>query len=89
MEAENSEKYRLYGELLTAGMHDIKPGAEKATVLNYYTGEMITIPLDKRFHPSKNAQNYFKNTAKQKLLLLKRKISWHALTVIYHIWNLY
>lgn len=73
MEAENSEKYRLYGELLTAGMHDIKPGAEKATVLNYYTGEMITIPLDKRFHPSKNAQNYFKKYSKAKTAVVEKK----------------
>lgn len=73
LEAENSDKYRLYGELITAGMHEIKPGAEKATLLNYYTGEMIDVPLDKRFHASKNAQNYFKKYSKSKTAIIEKK----------------
>ena len=71
--AENSENYRLYGELLTASLHNIKPGAEYADVFNYYTGENIRIPLDKRYHPSKNAQNYFKKYSKAKTAVVEKK----------------
>lgn len=71
--AQNSEKYRLYGELLTANIHLVKPGAESVKLLNYYTGENINIPLDKRYHPSKNAQNYFKKYSKAKTAVIEKK----------------
>ena len=48
LNAENSDKYRLYGELLTANIHLIKPGDRKVTVTNYYDGEPVTIPLDEK-----------------------------------------
>ena len=34
LKAENSEQYRLYGELLTANIHAVEPGAKKVTVTN-------------------------------------------------------
>lgn len=72
LKAEHSEKYRLYGELLTANIHSIKPGSSSVDVLNYYNGETITIPLDKRYHPSKNAQNYFKKYSKSKTAIVEK-----------------
>ncbi len=74
MRAENSEDYRLYGELLTASLHSVKDGRSEAEVLNYYTGEMLTIPLDPRFSASKNAQRYFKKYAKAKTAVTEKKI---------------
>ena len=62
--AENSEKYRLYGELLTANLHLIKPGDRKVTVTNYYDGSEITIPLDEKISASANSQRYFKKYSK-------------------------
>ena len=49
LKAENSDIYRLYGELLTANMHQIRQGASQADVLDYYTNETLNIPLDPRF----------------------------------------
>ena len=59
LSAENSEKYRLYGELLTANLHLIKPGDRKVRVINYYDGSEIEIPLDEKISASANAQKYF------------------------------
>jgi predicted ribosome quality control (RQC) complex YloA/Tae2 family protein len=74
LRAENSDKYRLYGELLTANLHLVKTGDKKAVVTNYYDGSEITIPLDERFAPAKNAQIYFKKYAKAKTAVKEKKV---------------
>ena len=66
LQAENSEKYRLYGELLTANLHRVEPGAHEVTVISYYDNQPVTIPLDEKYAASKNAQNYFKKYSKAK-----------------------
>lgn len=73
MQAEDSEKYRLYGELLTASIHLVKPGSKSAEIPNYYDGSTITVPLDVRFSPSRNAQLYFKKYGKSKTALIEKK----------------
>ena len=72
--AENSEKYRLYGELLTANLHLCKPGDTKVTVVSYYDGQQMDIPLDPKYSPSKNAQNYYKKYGKSKTAIKEKKI---------------
>lgn len=74
LKAENSEDLRLYGELLTANIHLIKPGMKKVEVLNYYDGSMVTIPLDVKQSPSKNAQSYFKKYGKSKTAVKEKQI---------------
>ena len=62
----NAEKYRLYGELITSNLYRIPdyPQAE-VTLENYYNNNnLITIPLDEKFSPSKNAKNFFKKYRK-------------------------
>lgn len=62
----NAEKYRLYGELITSNLYRMPdyPQAE-VTLENYYdNNNLITIPLDKKFSPSKNAKNFFKKYRK-------------------------
>ncbi len=71
--AEDSDKYRLYGELLTANIHLIKPGSKSATVVNYYDGQPITIPLDEKLAPSKNAQRYFKKYSKARTAIHEKQ----------------
>ena len=72
--AENSEKYRLYGELLTANLHLCKSGDTKVTVISYYDGQSVDIPLDPKLPPSKNAQNYYKKYGKSKTAVKEKKI---------------
>lgn len=74
LKAEDSDKYRLYGELLTANLHLAAPGAETITVTSYYDGSEVTIPLDPKYSPSKNAQNYFKKYGKSKTAIKEKQI---------------
>ncbi|MBR5315156.1 MAG: NFACT family protein, partial [Firmicutes bacterium] len=74
LKAENSEDLRLYGELLTANMHLIKPGDKSVEVFNYYDNSMVKIALDERFSPAKNAQNYFKRYGKSKTAIKEKQL---------------
>ena len=74
LHAEDSETYRLFGELLTASLHQIKPGESQARVNNYYNETEIIIPLDKRLSPSKNAQLYFKKYGKSKTAVKEKTL---------------
>jgi predicted ribosome quality control (RQC) complex YloA/Tae2 family protein len=58
--AQENEKYRLWGELITAYSHEFKKGDTLARVENFYDGEMLNIELDPRYTPMQNAQKYFK-----------------------------
>ena len=72
--AENSENLRLYGELLTANLHQIHPGDKAVTLINYYDGNPVSIPLNEKYSPAKNAQQYFKRYGKSKTALKEKKI---------------
>lgn len=74
LKAENSEDLRLFGELLTANMHLIKPGDKSVDVLNYYDGSTVKIPLDERHTPAKNAQQYFKRYGKAKTAVKEKQV---------------
>jgi predicted ribosome quality control (RQC) complex YloA/Tae2 family protein len=78
LKAENSDDLRLFGELLTANMHSIKAGADKVTLTNYYDNSQITIPLDPRYSPAKNAQNYFKKYGKSKTAIKEKQVQIQA-----------
>lgn len=71
--AEKADDYQIYGELLTAHMHQIKYGDKHATVLNYYDPDQkeITIPLNPNKTPSQNTQAYFKTYNKLKTSKIK------------------
>lgn len=73
LKAENSDKYQLYGELLTANIHMVQPGAKKVTVINYYDGNPIDIPLDEKISASRNAQKYFKKYSKAKTAIHEKQ----------------
>lgn len=74
LKAENSEELRLFGELLTANIHLVKPGAKSVEVMNYYDGSMVKIPLDERFSASKNAQIYYKRYGKAKTAIKEKQV---------------
>lgn len=73
LNAENSDKYRLYGELLTANIHMVEPGARRVTVTNYYDGSDIEIPLDEKINAAANAQKYFKKYSKARTAIHEKK----------------
>ena len=64
----DSEKYRLYGELLTANFYKLKKGQSSVILENYYDENQreILISLDENLTPQENAQRYFKKYSKIK-----------------------
>ena len=65
-DTENREKFRIYGELINTYGYNVEEGARKLDALNYYTNEMVSIPLDPTKTPQENAQRYFAKYNKQK-----------------------
>ncbi|MBR2590256.1 MAG: NFACT family protein [Clostridia bacterium] len=64
-ESEDSEKYKVYGELINANLYTLESGVSRYHVLNYYTGEMEDIPADILLSPSENANKYYKEYRKK------------------------
>jgi predicted ribosome quality control (RQC) complex YloA/Tae2 family protein len=66
--AQKGEKYRLWGDLITANIYQITLGQKSATLVNYYNPdqENIEIPLKVNLSPSQNAQSYYKRYNKSK-----------------------
>lgn len=62
----NRDKYRIYGELINTYGYNLESGAKQLEALNYYTNEMVKIPLDPTKTPGENAQKYFDKYNKQK-----------------------
>ena len=58
-DTEKRDTYRIYGELLTTYGYSAKPGSKSLDVLNYYTNEELTIPLDPQISALENAKKYF------------------------------
>lgn len=67
-DCKKMDVYRLYGELITSNLYQIKEeNANKITLQNYYENNtLIDIPLDKTLSPSYNAKKYFKKYTKLK-----------------------
>ena len=65
----NMEKYKLYGELLTANLYKFHGNfaTSEISVENYYdNNNLVTIPLDTSISYSKNAERFFKKYNKLK-----------------------
>lgn len=72
-DTNDRDKYKVYGELIHTYGYNLEPDAKKLDALNYYTNEMVSIPLDSTKTPQENAQRYFDKYNKQKR-------TWEALT---------
>lgn len=58
----SAEKYKHWGELITANLYQIKQGQNEVQLLDYYAPDCptITVPLEMRLTPNENAQAYFR-----------------------------
>ena len=80
-EMDAAERYRIWGEMLTANLHLLRNGMQEARVTNYYAenNEELIIPLNPALSPQANAQRYFKKYRKlrdgKKYLLQRLKTS--------------
>ena len=81
------ERLRLYGELITSSIYNLKKGMSSARIPNYHSEdqEFAEIPLDPKKSPQENAQYYFKcygkartafNYAVSQIENLKIELSW-------------
>ena len=67
-ECTEMDKYRLYGELITANLYRLSNNHSSSIELeNYYdNNNLISIPLDSKYSPAMNAKKYFKKYTKLK-----------------------
>jgi len=65
-DTKKREKYRIYGELIHTYGYQVPEGSKSFEALNYYTDEMIRIPLDPDLTPQENAKKYFDRYGKLK-----------------------
>ena len=66
-ECDGMDKYRLYGELITANLYQLtNTHSNSIELYNYYDNSNIKIPLDVKYSPSMNAKRYFKKYSKLK-----------------------
>ncbi|MBS5934302.1 MAG: NFACT family protein [Clostridiales bacterium] len=65
-DTDKRDKYKVYGELITAYGYNVEEGSKQMTALNYYTNEEVTIPLDPTITPIENAKKYFDKYSKLK-----------------------
>jgi len=67
-QAEDRERYREQGDIITANFHTLSRGQESLTAQNFYDpdGDEITISLDPLKTPQQNAAAYYKRYNKAK-----------------------
>lgn len=65
---QDREKYKIYGDLLTANLYRLDSGLDSITLENYYSEDLaeVKIPLKPELSPVKNAQRYYKLYTKAK-----------------------
>lgn len=66
--AGKRDRYKMYGDLITANIYMIEQGMKEVKVINFYSpeAEEIVIPLKTDLTPSKNAQRYYTKYNKEK-----------------------
>src|SRR5690606_25084344 len=74
--SKDREKYKMYGDLISANIYKIKKGVKEVSLENFYSEDMevVTVPLNPKYSPAENAQRYYKKYSKLKnayALLLK------------------
>lgn len=65
-DTEKRDKFKVYGELITAFGYGLEPGAKVLNTINYYDNQEISIPLDPTMTPMENAKRYFEKYNKLK-----------------------
>lgn len=75
---EQKDKWKLYGELITANIYELQKGMTNFETVNFYEEDnpLIKIRLDSKLTPIENAQKYFNkyNKAKRTFAALQEQI---------------
>ena len=97
-DCENGEKYKTYGDLITANIYKLKRGDKQVEVVDYESWndenedfDTTVISLDERLSPAANAQRYYKlyNKSKTAKVELARQleIAKNELEYIYSVFD--
>ncbi len=77
-QAEKADRYKLFGDLITANIHLLKKGMTKVSLPNYYDPNMSEVEVQLKINetPSQNAQRFYKryNKAKRATNLLAEQL---------------
>ncbi|MDD3174531.1 MAG: NFACT RNA binding domain-containing protein [Herbinix sp.] len=65
-DTDKRDKFKIYGELITAYGYGLEPGTKVLNTINYYDDKEISIPLDPTLSPLENAKHYFEKYSKLK-----------------------
>jgi predicted ribosome quality control (RQC) complex YloA/Tae2 family protein len=65
-DTDKRDKFKVYGELITAYGYGLEPGTKNLNTINYYDNLEINIPLDPTIPPIENAKHYFEKYSKLK-----------------------
>ena len=67
-ETKSRDELKSRGDIITANLHLLTKGMNKATLIDYYDPEMkeVEVKLDIRLTPQQNAQKYYRDYAKAK-----------------------
>ncbi|MBK6264179.1 DUF814 domain-containing protein [Marivirga sp. S37H4] len=68
-EIKDKPGYNELADIIMANMHQIPHRAKEVELLNFYTNEMVTIPLKSNLSPQKNAENLYRKSKNQKIEL--------------------
>lgn len=68
LESKDRQKYKIYADLISANIYRIPERIDNIDLENFYETDMsvITVPLNNRFTPIENAQQYYKKYSKLK-----------------------
>ncbi len=66
-ELQRSMDYKQAGDILMANLHQIKQGVSKVDLFDFYHDRTITIKLNPKLSPQKNAGNYYRKAKNQRI----------------------
>lgn len=72
LRAEKADRYKRFGDILTASISKLDTGLDEVELTDFYTGEPVLIPLDPLLSPSANAQAYYKKYNKSKTAIVEK-----------------
>jgi predicted ribosome quality control (RQC) complex YloA/Tae2 family protein len=76
-EIEQDHHYQTWGDLLMAHLYEIKQGATRITLSDFYTGEPTEIKLKPELNAQKNAELFYRKSKNQQIEIDKLKESIH------------
>jgi len=71
----NDQHYQLWGDLIMANMHLVKPGMESVTLINFYNQEQTNIKLKKELNAQRNAEVFYRKSKNQQIEITKLRES--------------